>query len=59
MKLAEQIPGYYSIFSDQNQWVNYGCVSLGRMSAFTSSKVRSVCFSDWLYHYHGQPGDAV
>ena len=29
MKLGHQIPGYYSIFSDQNQWINYGCVSLG------------------------------
>ena len=30
MRLAQQIPGYYSIFSDYNQWINYGCVSLGR-----------------------------
>merc|ERR1712020_409884 len=28
MKLTKEIPGYYSIFSDQNQWINYGCVSL-------------------------------
>ena len=60
MKLAEKIlPGYYSIFSDQNPWVNYGCVSLGRMSDLESSRVRIVCFSDWMYQYHGQPGDAV
>ena len=51
-KLTKLIPGYYSIFSDQNQWINYGCVSLGTMLGFESSKVRVVCFSDWLYQYH-------
>ena len=36
--LAEQIPGYYSIFSDQNQWINYGCVSLGRTDQIKPSR---------------------
>ena len=38
--LAEQIPGYYSIFSDQNQWINYGCVSLGRIFPSKSSPLK-------------------
>ena len=44
MKLTKEIPGYFSIFSDQNQWINYGCVSLGRMLALESRQVRVVWF---------------
>ena len=42
MKLAKQIPGYYSIFSDQNQWINYGCVSLGTYNVWIRIKGKLV-----------------
>ena len=30
LRKTSKILGYYSIFSDQTSWINYGCVSLGR-----------------------------
>ena len=30
LKEAEEIRSYYSIHSDNQQWINYGCVSAGK-----------------------------